>query len=107
MKKLKFEHSLVEKVLNGSKTSTWRLFDDKDLRIGDKLELIEFGTDEMFANAEIVAVEEKSLGDITEPDFKGHETFPSRDEMLATYRGYYGDKVNWDTVVKMVDFKLL
>jgi hypothetical protein len=41
MKKLKFRHHLVKEIVTGSKTVTWRLFDDKDLQVGDELELID------------------------------------------------------------------
>lgn len=107
MKKLKFEHPLVEMVQNGRKTATWRIFDDKDLQVGDGLELVEFETGEVFAKAEIANVKEKKMSEVTEEDFDGHETYKDREEMLKTYQGYYGDKVNWDTTIKMIDFKLV
>ncbi|OGG41524.1 hypothetical protein A2837_03420 [Candidatus Kaiserbacteria bacterium RIFCSPHIGHO2_01_FULL_46_22] len=107
MKTIKFTPPLVSKVLDGSKTATWRLFDDKDLQIGDSVALVNKDTSETFANAEIINVKEKPLGEIAKKDFDGHETFSSRNEMLATYRSYYGDKVNWNTIVKMIHFKLL
>lgn len=107
MKKLKFEHPLVEMIQNGRKTATWRIFDDKNLQVGDELELAEFETGEVFARAEIVSMKEKRMSEITEEDFDGHETYRDKDEMLKTYQGYYGDKVNWDTTIKMIAFKLL
>ena len=107
MKKLKFEHSLVEMVLDGRKTATWRIFDDKDLQVGDVLELVEFETGEVFARAEIENIKEKKMSEVENEDFDGHEKYPSKEEMLKTYQGYYGDRVNWDTVVKMIDFKLV
>ncbi len=107
MKKLKFEHSLVQMILEGRKTATWRIFDDKDLQIGDGLQLVEFETGEVFAKAEIVGVKEKKMSEITEEDFDGHETYKNREEMLKTYQGYYGDRVNWDTAIKMISFKLV
>lgn len=107
MKKLKFEHSLVEMILDGRKTATWRIFDDKDLQVGDNLELVEFETGEVFAKAEIENIKEKKMNEITEADFSRHEKYPSSDEMLKAYQGYYGDRVNWDTVIKMIDFKLV
>ena len=86
---------------------TWRLFDDKDLKDGDKIELIDWESGEKFAEAKIKKVREKKLGKIKEEDFKGHEKFESKEEMLETYRKYYGDRVDWDTVVKIIDFELL
>ncbi|MEX1027148.1 MAG: ASCH domain-containing protein [Candidatus Paceibacterota bacterium] len=107
MKTLKFAHNLVEKVLDGSKTVTWRLFDDKDLSVGDRLQCSTSDTGNGFAEAEIVAVQEKKLGEIEGADFVGHEKYADQEEMLETYRGYYGDSVDRDTVVKIIEFKLL
>jgi len=53
MKTVKFRDYLVPLVLSGGKTSTWRLFDDKDLSVGDEIELREFGADIGFAYAQI------------------------------------------------------
>lgn len=107
MKKLKFEHSLVEMILDGRKTATWRIFDDKDLQVGDNLELVEFETGEVFAKAEITSVKEKKMNEVADEDFDGHEKYPNKEEMLKTYQGYYGDRVNWDTPIKMIGFKLV
>ena len=97
----------MKMIIDGQKTATWRFFDDKNLTVGDKLELINKDTGEVFNHAEIISIREKPLGDVTEADFDGHEKFKNKEEMLETYRGYYGDKVGWDTVVKMIDFKLV
>ena len=107
MKKLKFEHSLVEMIRDGRKSATWRIFDDKDLQVGDDLELVEFETGEVFAKAEIENIKEKKMSEVADEDFDRHEKYSSREEMLKTYQGYYGDKVNWDTSVKMIGFKLV
>jgi hypothetical protein len=41
--------NLVPKVLTGEKTSTWRLFDDKNLTAGDDFLMINKKTGEKFA----------------------------------------------------------
>ena len=107
MKNLKFRHHLAEEILTSRKTVTWRLFDDKDLSVGDKVELLYWETKEKFADADIINIREKRLGEIEERDFEGHEKFESKNEMLETYRTYYGDKVDWNTIVKIIEFKLL
>ncbi len=107
MKTLKFMPNLVPLVLSGEKTSTWRLFDDKDLAVGDELSLINRSTNDEFTKAIITKTEEKKLKDLTTDDFEGHERYESNDEMYKTYKSYYGDKVNENTIVKMIDFKLL
>lgn len=106
IKSLKFKNNLIGKIMDGSKTSTWRLFNDKDLKVGDKLAFINSDTGKIFANAEILTINVKKLGEAKEPDFDGHEKYKNQDEMLAYYRGYYGNSVNLDTEVKMIKFKL-
>ena len=107
MKTLKFMPHLVPLVISGEKTSTWRLFDEKDLQKDDNLLLINKATGEEFAKAIIIKVEEKKLKDLKEDDFEGHEKFESEEKMYEVYKSYYGDKVNPDTIIKMVDFKLI
>lgn len=107
MKKLKFASNLVPLVLFGEKTSTWRMFDDKDLRIKDKLDFLDSEDGKNFAKAEIIEIKEKKLREILEQDFEGHEKFKNEEEMFETYKKYYGDKVTLNTVVKIIKFKLL
>jgi len=107
MKTLKFRQNLAEEILAGRKTATWRIFDDKDLQVGDRLEFIIWESKEKFAEAEILSICEKKLKDIEEKDYLGHEKFVNNEEMLNNYRNFYGEKVNWNTLVKMIDFKIL
>ena len=108
MKTLKFKDYLVSKILDGSKVITWRLFDDKDLQVGDKLLFVNSDSDKELAKAEIMGMREKKLEEITEEDFEeGHEKYKSQEDMLAHYRDYYGNKVDLDSVIKIVKFKLL
>jgi hypothetical protein len=106
-KTLKFRPHLVPLVLSGEKNVTWRLFDDKDIQVGDVFDMLNWETKEKFAEAEAVMVREKPLGAIEAGDLTGHEEFSTRDEMLATYQKYYGDKVDWNTIVKIINFQLL
>lgn len=98
---------LVSRVLDEEKTTTWRLFDDKDLRVGDELVLVNKETGEEFAKALITNVKEKKLKDIEEEDFVDQDKFENEEKMYETYRKYYGEKVNPDTLVKMIDFELI
>lgn len=107
MKTLKFRHHLVSKILDGSKTTTWRLFDDKNLQVGDKLKFLDWETGEKFAEAEITKIKEKRLGGIEEKDFNGHEKYEGKETMLNHYKKYYGDKVTLNTSIKMINFKLI
>ncbi len=107
MKTLKFRAFKARGVLDGTKTSTMRLFDDKDIQAGDDLELINYDTWQVFAQAKVKEVVEKKLKDLDEADFDGHEKFASQEEMYETYKKYYGDKVNPDTLVKIMRFELV
>lgn len=107
MKLVKFRDYLVPLVLSGQKNSTWRLLDDKQLTVGDKIELREFGKDSSFATAEIIKVVEKPFGELTAKDKEGHETFKNDDEMYKTYSSYYDTRVSSSTVVKIIWFELL
>lgn len=110
MKSLKFDHDLAQMILAGKKSATWRLFDDKDLSVDDKIEIIDKVNEtlpktwQVIGYGKVTEVVEKKLGDITATDMKGHEGFASQTEMLETYRGYYGNRVTLDTVVKIVYF---
>ena len=111
MKTLKFDHELAQLILNGQKTSTWRLYDDKDLSVGDDIKIIDkAGKDDpeswkVIGQAKVIQVTEKLLGDVTAEDMAGHEAFANREDMLATYKGYYGERVTFDTPVKIVIFE--
>jgi len=105
MKTLKFRPKLVEKVLDCSKTITWRLFDEKDLQVGDSLELLNWETKEKFAEAKIINIEEKRLEDITETDLY-QDGYISYEQMLNANKKYYGNKLNNNTIVKIIKFKL-
>ena len=107
MKLVKFQHDLVKLVLSGEKTSTWRLFDDKNLSIDDMIELREFGKDTPFGTANIVRVIEKSFKELTDEDKVGHETFADDAEMYRTYSTYYKTEVGPETRLKIIWFELL
>ncbi len=107
MKSLKFRDFLVPLVLSGEKTATWRLFDDKNLQVGDELEFINSNTAEKFGEGIITAVREKTLGTLVDADFEGHEKFESEQSMYEHYQMYYKDKeVGPDTVLKIITFAL-
>ena len=106
MKILKFRDYLVPLVLSGEKDSTWRLFDDKDLKVGDEIELKVFVTNQTFAKAKITKVIQKRFGDLSESDRQGHEKYKNDDEMYAEYTKYYRVPVNADTTLKVIWFEL-
>jgi hypothetical protein len=104
MKTLKFSPQLCEQILSGTKTSTWRLFDDKDLQVGDSLEFLNKETSERIGTAVITSLRIKTFSTLEDADWEGHERYPSEEAMYEAYRGYYGDKVTGDTEVKIICF---
>lgn len=110
MKKLKLDHELARLVLKGKKTSTWRLFDDKDLSINDDIEFIDkvdpddSSTWQSIGIGKVDGIIQKRLGSITERDMEGHEKLDSVDSILKRYQKYYGPNVTADTPVKIVHF---
>ena len=106
MKTLKFAPNLVQIIISGEKTSTWRLFDDKDLKNGDELVFVEKETGKRFAEATITEVRQIKIGDVQASDYDGHEKFESKEKMFETYRSYYGQRVTPDSILKIIRFKL-
>jgi hypothetical protein len=75
MKTLKFAPELCEQILAGTKTSTWLLFDDKNLTVGDELTFVNKQKLESFGTGEITQLFTKTLGTLEESDWIGHERF--------------------------------
>jgi hypothetical protein len=107
MKTLKFRKELAKLILEGKKDNTWRLFDEKDISVGDEVSLLEWESKEEFAKAKVTSVKEAKLGRLTDKDKEGHEKFSSDKEMYKTYSTYYRQKVDEDTLVKIIRFELL
>jgi len=105
-KTLKFSPDLVPLILSGEKTLTWRLWDDKDLQVGDMVTFIRIPELTPFATAKITSAVEKPMGQLTEEDKRSHETFESDEEMYNTYTKYYGKPVGHNTLVKIIRFEL-
>lgn len=101
---------MAQQVVEGKKTTTWRLFDDKDLSVNDAVELIdkvkmnEPQSWQVIGNATITSVIEKRLRDVSAEDLERDDEFDSTDNMLATFKGYYGSNITPDTHVKIVQF---
>lgn len=111
MKTLKFDHDFAQLILAGEKTSTWRLYDDKDLSVNDTIRIIDKVNSNdtkswrVIGDAQVKEIIEKKLGDVTDRDMAGHEVYKSQEEMLETYRQRYGSRVTLDDPVKIVVFK--
>lgn len=110
MKTIKLDHELANQVRAGHRTSTWRLFDDKDLSVDDRVTLIDKVNHDdhnswiAFGEAIIDRVIEKRLGEISKEDAEDHNANQTSGEMLVELRGYYGDSVSLKTPVKILHF---
>lgn len=53
------------------------------------------------------AVEPEPSPCFQEADFEeGHERYRRQEDMLAHYRDYYGNKVDFNSVIKIVKYKI-
>jgi len=110
VKTLKFDHQYAQEILQGDKSSTWRLYDDKDLSVDDTVRIIDKVNDsdpaswKVIGDGRVTEVSEKKLSAVSEADMEGHEHFDSQDAMLEHYRGYYGPRVSLETPVKIIKF---
>jgi ribonuclease HI len=110
LKTLKFDHQDAQEILDGKKSTTWRLYDDKDLSVDDNLKILDKvnagdpNSWQVIGQGKVTQITEKKLGAVTPEDMAGHRQFESMDDVLATYRGYYGERVSLDTPVKIVRF---
>lgn len=106
-KSLKFNPPLIPLILSGKKTATWRLFDDKELAVGDIFEIIESGTQKQFGTAKINKVVIKEFQDLQEEDHLGHESYGNLNQILQSYSKMYKTPVTRKTSVKIIRFDLL
>jgi ribonuclease HI len=110
VKTLKFNHKDAALVLKGEKTSTWRLYDDKDLSVDDEIKFIDkvepdiSKSWQVIGKASVTEIREKRLKNVTKEDMEGHVEFSSNEEMLDYYKNIYGERVTLDTPVKIVFF---
>ncbi len=76
MKTLRFENSLRELILAGTKTTTWRLNDEKDISVNDTLSFLDKNGNQ-FALAKVCEVRLKTFGRLNTSDKEGYESFSS------------------------------
>src|SRR3990167_5483571 len=110
MKSLKFDHENVGLIQSGQKHITWRIDDDKDLKVGDVVAVV----DKLNPNSalswkaigtgQINSITEKRIGDLTDSDKKEHGGFATAGNMLPTLRKYYGQHVSEETPIKIINF---
>ncbi|KKR06489.1 MAG: hypothetical protein UT34_C0001G0530 [candidate division WS6 bacterium GW2011_GWF2_39_15] len=103
---VKFTPQLTELIKQGKKTTTWRLFDDKNLSVGDIIILATRDGENVtnFGKAKIKNITMRTLDTLRPEDYAGHE--PSKDP-VGDYKVYYGDKVQPNTEVKIIKFEVM
>lgn len=110
MKKLKLDHDHALAVGQGLQTATIRLYDDKDLTVNDRVQLIDKvdpsdpGSWRLIGTARIDSIVQKRLGDLDDEDYRSEEQYASKREMLDAYRKYYGPQVDEGSAVKIIRF---
>lgn len=110
MKTLKFDHKNAKRIFEGKKNSTWRLFDDKDLKVNDQIEVIDRVQPAKSSSwvaigiARVVEIVEKRLEDIDDNYIKSDGSFSSKKDMLEKFKQHYGKQVNGSTPVKIIYF---
>ena len=110
-----FSEPLPGLILNGKKTTTWRIdepvpikrtSDTEGIAVGDILSLVNKEQKE-FAKAETIAVNHTIFGKLTNKDLEEHEKFKSKKEMYSKFEEYYKIKINDNTKVVVIKFKLI
>ncbi len=109
-KQLKFEHQLAQDIIKGEKTSTFRLFDEKNIRVGDIVQIIDKVEQDnpaswlVIGDAIVQEVREKRLEDVQGDDWLGHEPYESVRVFIDTHQHYYRVPINEETPVKIIRF---
>lgn len=110
MKQLKFDHKYAQAIIEGKKRATFRVNDDKDIRPGDVVEIVHKidrdrpATWTIPGELEITQIDEVPIGDLTEQHLRIAESFDSIDEMIQTFRRFYGDYIDDHTRVRVLSF---
>ncbi len=110
MKLLKVSHKIAGLVLAGKKNSTWRINDEKNVSVDDEIGLVDKvnpdnpDTWQVIGTGHVNTVLQKRLSDIGPGDLGAGEDFATHEDMLKTFRNYYGRDVNEHTTVKIISF---
>jgi ribonuclease HI len=113
MKQLKFNHNFAESIVDGTKTATFRVNDDKDIRVGDKIQLVDKVLGDhptswtIPGELKVVSIDMVPLNKLTKNQMSNAESFENLDEMLQTFRRFYGEHVMMDTPIMVLNFEFL
>ncbi|MEI7632622.1 MAG: reverse transcriptase-like protein [bacterium] len=109
-KQLKFQHQPATDILNGTKTTTFRFFDDKNIRVGDSFQVVDKveqdnpASWEIIGIASVVQVVEKKVRDVSGDDWIGHKTYVDTNTFIEEYNQYYKQTIDQETPLKIIHF---
>lgn len=112
MKTLKLDHELVELVISGNKTSTWRVHDDKNLSVGDEVSIVDkvdpklAETWKVIGTVRIHRIDAKRIDEVTMSEMAEHG-YMSTDNMVTVFKQYYGDNISKATEIKLLYFEVV
>lgn len=110
MKQLKFEHIYAQDIVAGEKQATLRVHDDKNIHIGDHIEIVDKVDPDhptkwqVPGKLVITGANQLKISELDSEQLKHTEHFASVDEMIQTFRRFYGDHISDKTMVSMFDF---
>ena|SRR6185503_4167623 len=99
-KTLGFKPHFIEAIIKKDKIVTTRLFDEKNLSVGDVVDLLNSENKEKFATSKITKVWETSFEDLVKDakDVQG---------MYDQYKDYYNREIKPEDKVKWIEFELI
>lgn len=109
MKNLKFNHIEIENIKSGIQSATLRINDEKDISVDDVIQVIDKvyeddpKTWEIVGTAKVNRVSEQRIGDL-DLDGCDFERFGSTAELYEQMALFYGDVINENTHVKVIEF---
>ena len=110
MKFLKVSHKIAKLIYSGEKNNTWRINDEKNVSVDDVIGIVDkINPDDLtswkiIGTGKVSEVLQKRLSDIEQGDLGVGEDFESKDQMLRTFRKYYGGDISERTPVKIITF---
>lgn len=90
----------MEAILKKDKVTTTRLFDDKNLSVGDVVDFIDSGSGDKFSEAKITRIKEITFSEMV----KGAANVEG---MYEHYKDYYKRDISPEDKVKQIDFEIV
>ena len=108
-KELKFNHIEAENIKRGVQTATLRIHDEKNISVNDEIEVIDKVKEsepdswKKVGIAKVTKVVEQRISDLDIND-KRFESFGSTAELYRQLALFYGDKIEEETIIKVIYF---